>query len=393
MRVLHLTNKPIYPLLDGGCVAMNQIAKLLLQQGYNVKNVSVSTSKHPFNIAAFPVDFQDHCQPEAVHLDTELSIWGGIKHLLAGKSYNLARFKNEDFKQTLISILSESEYDFVFCESIYLLPYLEVIRSHSKAKIVVRTHNVEHEIWKRLATQASFFKQWYLNKLSTTLQEEEIGLLQKADAILAISESDAATFKRLGIETPITVLPVAIENTEIIEQPTAQFHHLGSMNWAPNLEAVNHLLTTLFPAIRQQLPQAELHLAGSFFPSSISSNPSNGIYVHGFAEDRIQFISEHGIKLVPLKSGSGVRIKLLESLANGVPIVTTQIGAEGLSEGIENALIIAKNDAKFISHAVELYKNAELRKQLGTNAVTYIQENYSFESVNKLFIEFIQSIS
>lgn len=393
MRVLHLTNKPIFPLVDGGCVAMNQIAKLLLRQGFNVKNLSIATSKHPFDYNAFPSEFQDKCRPESVYLDTTVSALGAMKHLISGKSYNLSRFKDVTFEQALVRILSETDFEMVLCESIYLLPYLEVIRKHSNAKIIVRTHNVEHSIWKRLATQANPLKKWYLNQLSASLQKEEVSLLKQVNAIFAISESDAMTFQQLGIDTALSVLPVAIEPSEVIEQPKACFHHLGSMNWAPNLEAVNHLLSTLFPAIRQQLPEAELHLAGSFFPSSIQSNPQEGIVVHGFADDRIQFISDYGIKLVPLKSGSGVRIKLLESLANGVPIVTTPIGAEGLADGIEKALLIAENDAKFVSNAVELYKNAELRKQIGTNAVTYIHENYSFESVNKLFIEFIQSIS
>lgn len=394
MRVLHLTNKPIYPLLDGGCVAMNQLSKLLIQQGFEVKNLSIETSKHPFNLEDFPEEFKAQFKPEAVLLNTELSFWGALKHLISGKSYNLARFISEDFEKAIISTLLESKVDLVFCESIYLLPYLDSIRKHSKAKIIVRTHNVEFEIWNQLATQSSPIKRWYLNKLSNSLRKEELELLQKADAIVAISESDALAFKQNGIKTPITVIPVAIDQTnEVVSSPKALFHHIGSMNWAPNLEAVNYLISTLFPAIRQQLPEAELHLAGSFFPSTIQSSSKDGIFVHGFVEDRFQFISEHGIKLVPLKSGSGVRIKLLESLSNGVPIVTTKIGAEGLAPGIEKALIITENDANFISNAVELYKNDELRSELGGNAIHYIHEQYSFDSVNKLFIEFLQSIS
>lgn len=394
MHVLHLTNKPIYPLLDGGCVAMNQLSKLIEQQGFDIKNLTIETNKHRFNLEDFPQSFQTHQNPEAVLLNTDVTIGGAIKNLLTRKSYNLSRFKDEAFDEKLIEILQQSTFDIIICESIYLLPYLEVIRKNSKAKIVVRTHNVEFDIWKRLAKNSSVAKRWYLNNLSKSLKKEEIELLQSADAILAISESDATLFKESGIKTPISVIPVAIEKTEDkVNNPFASFHHIGSMNWAPNVEAVEHLISTLFPAIRKVIPEAELHLAGSFFPSTLKSNPLTGIVVHGFVEDRFEFISNYGIKLVPLKSGSGVRIKLLQSLSNGVPIVTTEIGIEGLSKGIEKALMISDNDANFISNAIELYKNDELRKQLSNNAREYIHEHYSFESVNKQFIEFLKSIS
>ncbi len=394
MRVLHLTNKPIYPLLDGGCVAMNQLSKLLVHQEFTVKNLTIETEKHPFRLEDFPANYRADLHPEAVFLNTELTIKGALKALLSGESYNLSRFRSEEFEQALIRVLKESQYDLVFCESVYLLPYIEVIREHSKAKVIVRTHNVEFKIWKRLAKQSSFIKRWYLKKLSKALKKEELDLLQKADAIVAISEGDSVLFKESGITVPITVIRVAMEKArETVSNPIAKFHHLGSMNWAPNVEAVNHLIHKLLPAIRKVIPDAELHLAGSFFPTKIHSNPSDGVFVHGFVEDRFQFISNHGIQLVPLKSGSGVRIKLLESLSNGIPIITTPIGAEGLAKGVDAALIIAENDANFVANAIELYKNDELRQELSRNAIEYIDEQYSFDSVNKRFIEFLQSIS
>ena len=394
MRILQLSNKPIFPLVDGGCVAMYELSKLLLANATLVKNISISTEKHPFNLVAFPIEFHEKFQPEAVFIPTKISIFGALRSLLKGTSYNLTRFYSLSFEQFLITHLKIQTYDIIICESIYLLPYLKVLKAHSKAKIMVRAHNVEHQIWNRLAASSTFPKSIYLKKLAKDLKIAELELLQQIDGILTISCDDKKTFETLGIKTKIEVIPVSVE---LSEQPvngkSVHFHHLGSMNWQPNIEAVEALIDDLFPKIRAKIPNAELHLAGSFFPNTIQTNPSKGIFVHGFIEDRFQFIEDHGIQLVPLKSGSGVRIKLLESMALGAPIITTKIGAEGIDLLEEPSMLIANNDIQFIEYAVELYKNAELRQQIGANAQKLIAKNYSFERINIRFIEFIKAIS
>ena len=394
MRILHLTNKPIFPLLDGGCVAMNQVSKLLHAQGHSVKNLSIATTKHPFDLSKFPEDFIKKNNPEAVKLDTEIRISKASISLLKGTSYNLERFKSVQFSQRLAALLNEEKYEIVVCESVYLLPYYSIIRTNSSAKIIVRTHNVEYRIWERLTENARFPKSNYLSSLAKRLKREEIALLQQTDAILSISEKDTEVFKTLKIQTPIFTLPVFIDTvTQFVNARSNQFHHIGSMNWQPNLEAVELLLKSIFPKIKNQLPQAELHLAGSFFPENIKSDSSKGIFVHGYVDNAFDFIQNHGIQLIPLKSGSGVRIKILESMAIGTPIVTTKMGIEGIELDSEQALFIAKDEQEFVDCAVELSKNDELRAKMGANARQFITNNYNFDKINIQFSEFLEHVS
>lgn len=393
MRILHLTNKPIFPLVDGGCVAMYRFAQLLLNEEHDLKSLSIATSKHPFRLETYPSEMHVF-QPEAVHLKTEVTVFGAAKHLINGKSYHLSRFVSDAFSQTLKRILSEHNYDLIVCESIFLLPYLPAIRLYSNAKVLVRTHNAEFKIWSDLRANSNFPKSWYLGSLSKSLKKEELFWLKQVDGILAITEEDADTFRKNGIDAPIEVIPVSIPPTGVESRYSeACFHHIGSMNWQPNLEAVLYLVDVLFPKIRQQLPDAQLHLAGSFFPDTIKSNTEKGIVVHGFVSDAQSFICEHGIQLVPLRSGSGVRIKLLESMSCGAPVVTTLVGAAGLKKDAEAAVKIAPDDDSFVKHAVDLAKNAELRRELGTAAKQFVATHYSPENVKQTLFEFIRSIS
>ena len=393
MRILHLTNKPIFPLVDGGCVAMYRFAQLLVNEGHHLKSLSIATSKHPFRSEAYPAEMHVF-QPEAVHLKTEVTVFGAAKNLISGKSYHLSRFVSDAFSHALQRILSEHTYDLVVCESIFLLPYLPGIRSWSAAKVVVRTHNAEFKIWSDLRTNSNFPKSWYLGSLSKSLKREELFWLRQVDGILAITDEDADTFRKNDIPAPTEVIPVSIPPTAVESNyNVACFHHIGSMNWQPNLEAVHYLIDVLFPKIRQQLPDAQLHLAGSFFPETIKSNRAKGIVVHGFVSDAPTFICAHGIQLVPLRSGSGVRIKLLESMSCGAPVVTTPIGAAGLKKDAEAAVKIAPDDDTFVKHAVDLAKNAELRHELGMAAKQFVATHYGPENVKQTLFEFIRSIS
>jgi glycosyltransferase involved in cell wall biosynthesis len=169
------------------------------------------------------------------------------------------------------------------------------------------------------------------------------------------------------------------------------------MNWKPNIESVNLLINDIFPKIRNLLPDAELILAGSNMPKEIESNTAKGIKVLGYIEDLSSFMASNGIMIVPLKSGSGVRVKLLEGLSLGVPIVTTSQGAEGiestLSDSTKRTMIIEDEIENIIAASVNLFQNQELRSELGENGKKLIQSKYQIEPVTNKIIEFIKHIS
>lgn len=394
MRILYLTNKPIFPLLDGGCVAMNQTAKLLMDEQFSADYLTIATHKHPFLSENFPSVFTSKFNPKSIFVDTKLKVGGLLKSFFTGKSYHISRFYSKQFEDALIEKITTNDYDVILCESLYLLPYIEIIRNNFQGKVILRTHNVEHLIWARVAENASFFKRKLLSILTRQLKKEEVSLLQKVDLILSISSVDTALFQELGIQTKIITLPVFIEEqNNKVDYSSSCFYHIGAMNWQPNIEAVEALISTIFPRIKEIIPDAELHLAGSYFPENIQTNEANGIYVHGFVADKFQFINAHGIQLVNLKSGSGVRIKLLESLAMGVPTVSTNMGIEGLDKSVKDAILISENDKEFIENAVLLHSNEELRRSMGEKSIDFAQKHHNYSTIKKTFIEALEYIS
>lgn len=395
MNILYISNKPIYPLLDGGCVAMNQYLKCLLEAGFQVKNLTVSTPKHPFSIKNYPENLAAIIRPEHTDINTSINVLEAFKYLFKKGSYNINRFISSRFKSQIKQQILHQEIDFVILESIYLAGYISTIQKVSSAKIMIRTHNVEFMIWDRLAqNQTSFLKKLYFKKLAKDLKKEELIILQKVDGIACITQQDKTIFKNLGISTPMTIIPIAIDTKEVIcDYSIPTFYHLGSMNWNPNIEAVRWLVNSIFPSIRKQIPDAQIILAGSFMSSEFQTDKEKGIEVVGYVKDTVEFMSTNGILLAPIKSGSGVRVKLLESMNLGVPIVTTIIGAEGIDGENGKDFFVASNEAEFIQYAVELANSKEKRATLGMNAKRMIEHHYHIKSVKENLIDFIKFIS
>lgn len=387
MKILYITHKPVYPLVDGGCKAMASFLDLLIQD-FEIHHISISTNKHPFDISNYPenVKFKSI---EHFHIDTDLSFFRSIKSLFEKGSYNVNRFYNKDLENNVCKKITELGINCVVSESIFPLAYLEAIQLKTQAKVYLRAHNIEHKLWQQHFKESTGLKRLFLKKLTRDIRKFELNVFSEIDGCIFLSEEDQNYFKKLKNNVPSITIPVTIDtHNQQVDYLKSDFFFLGAMNWEPNIQAVKDLIENIFPKIKEQLPSATLHLGGSFFPESIKSSPEKGVIVHGFVESLFDFFNT-GIQLVPLKSGSGVRIKLLETLNYGVPTVCTTIAAGGLKESDSTIYIVENNEDQFIKAAIDLANNINLRKEIGHNAKRYMEKAYNFENLKKELIEFI----
>ena len=175
MRILQICHKPPYPHIDGGCIAIKNISQGLIEKFDEIKILTISTQKHPFKKEEFPKNFIEKSKIEHVFVDTKLNIVDAFSNLVTYDSYNISRFFSPDFNALLIKSLKAESYDLVILESLFTTPYIQTIRSYSSAKIILRSHNLEHIIWKRLANEThNPAKKIYLNLLSNQLKKYEL---------------------------------------------------------------------------------------------------------------------------------------------------------------------------------------------------------------------------
>lgn len=366
---------------------MNSVITGLLEAGHTVKVMAFNSNKYHVDADSIPEDYRQKTRIEFIDINLKLKLKEAFKNLFSDESYHVKRFISEEFKERLIQVLKNEQFDVVQLEMIYMTPYIETIREHSKATIVLRAHNVEHKIWERMAKKTVFFaKRWYINHLVRTLRKYEMGILDKVDGIAAITLTDAAYFRRVTA-TPVIDLPFGVDIDKF--QPvfevgdTPSFYHIGSMNWMPNEEGIKWFLKNVWDDVTKRIPEATLYLAGRNMPRWLRRTKKKNVVIVGEVPDAHAFVNEHNVAIVPLFSGSGMRIKIIESMALGKTVITTLVGAEGIQYSEFEDIIIADNEPKMVENICRLYQHPEEAEAIGLNARRLIEEVYDNKKIIK----------
>jgi len=388
-KVLHFSNKPAFPLRDGGCIAISSILRsLLASDGIEVVHLTLSTFKHSFKLESYPLSWREKMTVENVAIETKTNIFDAFRYLLMNKSYNVVRFYDKNVEKKLIELIQKHQFDSVVMESIYLLPYLQIFKKYG-IKIILRTHNVEHKIWSSLAENStSLLKKWYLNKLSLQLEKYELENCKEVDGIISITEDDAQFFQQFEPKTHTTCIPpMVVINEENTNYDLSDFYFLGAMDWQPNIEGINWFIKDVIP---NGLIGTEFYLGGKNLNKKDYQH--EGITNVGEVENAVDFIKEHGICVIPLHSGSGLKIKLLENMALGKPIITTSEGARGVGVRNNEHVLITDDADEFRELMYKLNIDKDLRQRLGQNAKEFVATNYSEEKLTRRLIAFIKDI-
>lgn len=395
MKVLQLCNKPPYPPVDGGTLAMNSITQGLLAAGCEVRVLSICSDKHPVRKDRMTQEYCDATRFEAVYVDLGIHPLDAAVALLCGDSYHVKRFESKDFAARLREVLQEETFDIIHVESLFLTPYLPLIRKYSKAPVLLRAHNVEHLIWQRIAkSERNPFRRWYLKKLALALRAYECKHLNAYDGVVSITDNDARLLREMGCRKPIVAIPFGIspESLENVEVEPNSLFHLGSMDWMPNLEGIQWFLDNVWPKVHEAMPQLTLYLAGRKMPDDLMRLDMEGVKVVGEVPDAMYFIATKQINVVPLLSGSGIRVKIIEAMSAGKTVIATTIGAEGIAYTEGRDLLVADTPEQFVQQIRRCVDDPDFCQSVGRSAYRLIAEEYSNERLTQKMLDFYKHI-
>lgn len=382
MKILQLCNKFPYPLKDGAAIAVTYLAKAFAALGSEVTLLTMNTSKHWFDISQLPPAFDHYESIHEVYVDNRIRPLPALRSLLSKRSYHIERFENKDFAQKLRTLLEQDDYDVVQLESLYLTPYIPIIRSCSKAKVVLRAHNVEHEIWERVAANSGWAQGWYLRQITPRLKEYEIAHLNDYDLVAAISARDAAIFCGLGLRKPVAVTPIGLDCRDYAPDPSS-FHRpltlsfIGSLDWIPNQEGLRWFLEQVWiPHLMPEFPNLQFHIAGRTAPQWIQTLRIPRVKFHGEVPSAPEFVNQHSIMVVPLLSGGGMRAKILEGMALGKVVLSTHLGMEGIEAGHKHECWLADTPEDFVKAIRWAMKSPSALSRIGQQAVAFCAKHY-----------------
>lgn len=309
-------------------------------------------------------------------------------NLLSPLPYSVASHASPELADAVRRFAAENRVDVWHCE---WTPYAQVLRDAlgaglRAARWTVMAHNVESLIWQRYAeTEPNPVKRWYVRRQWRKFERFERWAYSAASRAVAVSPDDARLMRdRFGVERPEVV-----ENGVDIdyfrpqrdaERDPARLLFLGSLDWRPNLDAVAQLLDHVFPAVREKAPAATLSLVGRRPPGWLKQRVANtpGVRIFPDVPDVRPFLATCGMLVVPLRVGGGSRLKILEALATGTPVVSTRVGAEGLRLVPGRELAVTETPAEMVGPVLEALRSPDEAQETAEVGRRRVRDLYSW---------------
>ncbi len=395
MKVLLICNKFPYPATDGSSIAIMQMIDTMLMAKMDVHLFSLNTQKHHKNPNEIQLKYGDSLEVTSIDVDTKITASNTLINLMGSQSFHVSRFFQAKVARALEQLLKAKDFDIIQFEGIFMAPYLGITQQFSKAKTILRPHNVEHKIWERfLKTERNFAKSMYLHIQTERLKKYELEIAPHFDAILAISEPDLSFFLNISAQPSMSMSSaINLLNYPELSSQENNFFYLGAMDWMPNVAGMNWFLKEVWPLVLETLQEAQFVLAGREMPQELLTHNQKGVRVLGEIDDAQAFYRKNGILVIPLLSGSGIRIKLIEGLSYGKAIVSTNVGAEGVATANGSNILLRDSPQQFADAMIKLYKNKEQRLDLGRAARKFALSEYNMKKLSEQLLHFYLGIN
>jgi glycosyltransferase involved in cell wall biosynthesis len=391
MRALLIYNKFPYPITDGGTIASDSLTRTLCDIGLALDLFAFSTPKHPAAANAVPSDLASKLKLTICDVDTHVSIPKVVKSLFRKTAIHADRIKSPFALKKLKEQLTSTSYDFVILDGLFALAFTDFIAQNSRAKIIYRAHNLEYKVWALNAKSTSNpLKKWYFSFISRRLKALEKHSFSQCHQVWTITDTDKAEVMGLAPHANVTVVPVAISFHQKLDTPTFQpntksihYFHLGAMNWIPNADAMEFYINEIHPELKRLGNDYQFSMAGRYMPARFFNFQDTHIKVKGEVGSFEEFAIGKTAFVVPLRSGSGIRIKILEAMSLGIPVISTKIGAEGIAYTDGKNILIANSPADFYRISKEILESKIHLEEIGKAGQKLVMENYSFTVVNE----------
>lgn len=303
-----------------------------------------------------------------------------LRGLTGSRPFVVEKYASAEMRRRIAELLPQA--DIVHVD---MLPLAALI-GETRVPIVLNAHNVEHELLqRRIEIEARPLHRLFLRTQVARLRRFETGVCRRASRILACSETDAQQLSAIAPETPITVVPNGVDAQAISvsnQSPHAnRMIFVGQMSWFPNRDGVVWFLDDILPRIVRARPDAQFALVGKNAGLQVPSSLASNVQLLGFVDDLVPVMQEAAVYVVPLRAGSGTRLKVLEAMAFGKAIVTTHIGSEGIALDDGDNAVYADSADDFAAAVLRVMDDPALTERLGRRARELAVARYDWSAI------------
>lgn len=397
MKALILTNRVPFPPNSGYPIVVYNTIKGLLRLGVEVTLFSINPVKNKVDIEDIYDPIFESIKFHSFSLDTDVNVWGALFNIFSNQSYNVSRYFDEEAGMLLENVLRENVFDIVQFEGLFVVPYLDIVKGNSSAKIIYRAHNIEFDVWERVAMIERFTpRRKYLQFLARRLKVYETEQINRFHYVFAISEQDRQSILRFGCSVGIEVFPVALDFDRYITGDSKNtfptLFHLGAMDWRPNKEGLEWFLDEIWPDIEPLNSELRFYIAGKNMQREFFDYDSENLVVEGEVFDAIEFINSKDIMIVPLLSGSGMRVKIIEGMAMKKCIIATSMAAEGIRCNPGKDILIANTADEFYRSILQCLTDPNKWREIGENARRTVERDHDISTISKKMLNIYQKL-
>jgi polysaccharide biosynthesis protein PslH len=392
MRILNIATLVPYPLIDGGRISIYYPLKHLAARGHEITLACLSEKPDPDAVR----HLESFCRVEVQPFSKKLTIRGLLSSLFSPRSYNLSRFRVPEFEKRVIALARAGSFDVVDV-ALSAASYGLLLKRELGLPVVLRVHNVHWVNFARAGAQyGNPLVKLYLWDETRKIRREELSIAGQVDLNLTVSDHDAGVLQSQGEGIRCLTVPAGVElddfrGERVAERPRSVLW-MGSLGWVPNQDSFWWFYKSIVPEIVRREPHVRITVVGSNPPREIVELRHPNVEILGYVEDLRSVMSMSQVCVVPLRIGSGIRIKLLEMFAGRRAVVSTSIGCEGL--GVEDGrhLLIADEPASFAAAVVRLMSDERLRTDIGDRAREHVELHYGWERIAAQFEEAYRSV-
>lgn len=422
MRILHFVPKDCFPVNTGAklrnyyfareLAAKAKVTYLAFADNQKAENKPLNSNEEPL------APLESFCEKVSlVPHENSYSVSKIIRGLVGRFPLTVLNYTTEAMAETLRQTLAENDFDIIHVESLLLAAYLPIIRAAKNRPLVVCDwHNIDSEVMQRYSKHApSLARKVYAAGTGKRLQVLEKKALSGFDGHFVVSERDQKKLLEISPDSRIFVADNGVDcnfySDESIEQayltwaqkkhsdnalkssipadsmPSTERYRLlfvGSMDYHANVDAVEKFVKESWQAIFAQNPQITFTVVGrNPSPEILALANIPGIEITGTVEDVRPFYREAFAAIVPLRIGGGSRLKILEAMAAGVPVISTRLGAEGIEVSNNVNLMLAESNEDFRQAVSQLYKNKELSQKITGNARAFMNQRYDWSAIGR----------
>jgi sugar transferase (PEP-CTERM/EpsH1 system associated) len=392
MRVLQFAPRVCWPLDTGAKLRNYHLARVLAQR---TRVTLLAFNDHGQPLEQPSSDLENlYEQVITVARESAYTFAKVVRGVLGQTPLPVLNYTTDSMKRALAQILSEQEFDIVQVESIHLMAYLPIIRAARNQPLVICDwHNIESELLRRYSERESgLLRKAYAKKTARLMGEFERRATREFDAHVLVSERDAARLRALNPDACIFVVENGVDtayysDAQIEKAAAARIEapgrnrivFVGSMDYHANIDGAINFAREVWPRLHDRQPDLVFSIVGrNPAPEVRALAQIPGIEVTGTVADVRPFYCEAIAAIVPLNVGGGSRLKILEAMAAGIPVVSTTLGAEGLDVQHGKNILIADTNEQLVAAIISIVENEDRRKELGTAGRALVADHYDW---------------